>query len=535
MKKIFLGLMAILTMLAFTACGAKKEAADLKVVRYGLEQNPPQMDPQLTTDAISGQVLGHIFEGLTTIGENAKVLPGVAESWTADGNTWTFKLRKDAKWHNGDSVVAGDFAAAWERSLNPASAAEYAFIMYSIVGAQEYNEGKITDFAQVGVKATDDYTLVVNLKEPVTYFDSLVAFFAFLPQNQKFYAEHKDNYASAAENVLGNGPFKMSTWDFENKIILDKADTYWDKDTIKMDRIEMPIIVDTTAALKAYQNDELDWTFLPAEEFNNYKTSPELVPVEEARVIYMLINNKNKIFSNLNVRKAFSMAIDRQALVDKIKNGAGAVAEGVVPGIIPGKSGMFRAEYSQEAYGIGYNPEKAKELFAKGLEELGMKATDVPELTMFMTSTDVQVKEAQFYQEQLKVNLGLNIKLEPVTFQIRLQKQTSKDYDIILAGWGADYNDPMTFLDMWLSNSGQNNSNWESKEYDALIASAKADADPARRMDTLAKAEKILMEEVAIVPTFYRKKLAILKPYVKNVFPNPFSPDVDLRHADIQK
>ena len=534
MKKTLL-VITMLLIAFLTACGKKDEVANQKVVRYPLEQNPPQMDPQLTTDAISAQVLGHISEGLTTIGEKGKVLPGVAETWKTEGNTWTFTLRKDAKWHNGDPVVAGDFVAAWERTLNPNSAAEYAFIMYSIVGAQEYNEGKITDFSQVGVKAVDDHTLVVDLKEPVTYFDSLVGFFAFLPQNQKFYEEHKDGYASSAENFLGNGPFKMVTWDFENKIILEKADTYWDKDSIKLDKIEMPIIADSTASLKAYKNDELDWTFLPAEEINNFKGSAELVPVAEARVIYMLINNKHKLFSNQKVRKAFSMAIDRQALVDKIKNGAGAVATGVVPGIIPGKAGMFREDYSQDAYGIGYNPEEAKKLFAEGLKELGMTEADVPELTMLATNTDVNAKESQFYQEQLKVNLGLNIKLEPVTFQIRLQRQTAKDYDIILAGWGADYNDPMTFLDMWMSNSGQNNSNWASPEYDKLIAQAKAEADPAKRMDFLGQAEKLLMEDVAIVPTFYRMKVAIKKPYVKGVFTNPFSPDVDMKHADIEK
>jgi oligopeptide transport system substrate-binding protein len=537
MKKILLVLASIMSILFIVSCGNEEQVSqeNQKVVKYNLEQNPPQLDAQLATDEKSGIVLGHTFEGLTEIGTDGKALPGVAESWTTEGNTWTFKLRKTAKWHNGDPVVAGDFVAAWERALNPASASEYAFIMYNIKGAEEYNSGKIKDFAEVGVKAVDDYTLKVDLKEPVTYFDSLVAFHTFLPQNQKFYKEHKDSYATSVEDFMGNGPYKMVEWDFENKIILEKSENYWNKDNVKIDRIEMPIIVDFTASLKAYQNGELDWTVLPNEEIVNYKDNPEVVEMKEARVIYLLLNNKNKLFSNAKVRRAVSMAIDRKALVDKIKNGAGSPAESMVPEIIPGKKGMFREDYPQSAYGIGYNPTEAKKLFEEGLKEVGLTIATLPQLTMYSSNDDTSTKEAQFYQEQFKKNLGMDIKLEPVTFQIRLQHQTAKDYDLILAGWGADYNDPMTFLDMWMSNSGQNNSNWANPKYDELIVKAKAEANAEVRMDILAQAEKLLMDEMAIVPTFFRNKKALAKPRVKGIQVNAFSPVVYFGHADVQE
>ena len=177
MKKVLLGLVAILSMVFLVACGDKKTSEDAKVVRYNLEQNPAQLDPQLNTETVSGNVLGHIMEGLTSLGADGNPIPGVAESWTTEGNVWTFKLRKDAKWHNGDSVVAGDFLAAWERALNPATASEYSYIMYSIKGAQEYNEGTYKKFTSVGVRAIDNYTLQVTLKEPVIYFPSLVSFY----------------------------------------------------------------------------------------------------------------------------------------------------------------------------------------------------------------------------------------------------------------------------------------------------------------------------------------------------------------------
>lgn len=539
MKKTLLGLLVILSMVLLAACGGKKDATEAKgepkVVRFNLAANPPSMDPQLNTDSTSGNVLGHVMEGLTTLGADGNPIPGVAESWKTEGNIWTFTLRKDAKWHNGDAVVAGDFVAAWERALNPATASEYSYIMYSLKGAQEYNEGKTTDFATVGVKATDDHTLVVELKEPVAYFASLVSFYTFAPQNQKFFEEHKDDYATSAEAFMGNGPYEFTSWEPENKIIITKSDKYWNKDTIKIDRIEMAMINDASSAYKAYQNDELDWAGVPAEELTNLKDSPEKVSWEDGSTWYFGFNTTKKLFSNKNIRRAFALAVDRQALVDKVKNGAGAVAESFVPGVIPGKKGFFREDYPQSAYGLTYNPTKAKELFELGLKELGMTASEVGKINFLTGNSDVATKEGQFYQEQLKVSLGVDVVLEPVTFQIRLQRTTAKDYDVVLAGWGPDYNDPMTFLDLWLSNSGQNNSGWGKPEYDALIAAAKNETDPAKRMDILQQAEAMLMDELPIAPTFYRLRNSVVKPHVKGVVVRALSPDVDFRFADIVK
>ena len=535
MKKVLLGLLAILSMVLLVACGDKKSSEDAKVVRYNLEQNPAQLDPQLNTETVSGNVLGHLMEGLTSLGADGNPIPGVAESWKNDGNTWTFKLRKDAKWHNGDPVVAGDFVSAWERALNPASASEYSYIMYSIKGAQEYNEGKTKDFSTVGVKAPDDYTIVVELKEPVAYFASLVSFYTYMPQNQKFFKEHKDTYATSAEDIMGNGPYKMASWEFENKIVLEKADTYWNKDAIKIDTIEMSMVADRSSALKAYQNGELDWIKLSPDDVAKFKSNPEMKPYEDGSVWYLMLNNKEKLFSNKKIRKAIALGIDRQALVEKVKAGSGVPAYAFIPSVIPGKKGFFREDYDAKAYGISYNPEEAKKLFAEGLAELGMKAADVKTITLLCGNSDVAQKEAQFYQEQLKVSIGLDLKIEPVTQQIRVQRMTDKDYQIVLAGWGPDYNDPMTYMDLWLSNSGQNNSNWASKDYDALINAAKVESDPAKRMDLMAQAEKMLMDELPIVPTFFRQENALIRPTLKGVVNRALSPETDFRFADIQK
>lgn len=535
MRSFLLILLTILLVNFVTACGNKKATEETKIVKFNLQSNPPQLDPQLSTDSISGDVLGHVLEGLTTLSQEGNPIPGAAESWTTKGNVWTFKLRKNAKWQNGDTVVAGDFLAAWERALNPETVSQYSYIMYSIKGAEDYNQGKTNDFSTVGVKAPDDYTLIVELKEPVAYFASLVSFYTFVPQNQNFFKEHKETYATSVDDFMGNGPYKLVSWDSESKIILEKANTYWNNKNIKINRIEMSIISDISASLKAYRNDELDWSPLPPEEIIKYKDSPDFTSWEDGSISYFQFNISKKLFSNKKIRRAISMAIDRKTLVNKVKYGAGSVAESFVPGIIPGKKKTFREDYLQSAYGIGYNPEEAKKLFSEGLAELGIKVSDIGEISMLTENNDVSIRESQFYQEQLKVNLGLEVQLEPVTFQVKIQRISEKDFDFVLSGWGPDYNDPMTFLDLWLSTSLENNTNWASPEYDKIINNANKELNPLKRMDLLASAEKLLMKEMPVVPIFYKKRVALIKPKLKNVINRALSPDTDFRFSDIKK
>lgn len=535
--KLFL-LLALLTLLFLNACGSKKndELKDLNIIRYQLEGNPPELDPNLSTDAISGIITGAIFEGLTRLNETNEAIPGVAERWENDGLTWTFYLRKDAKWHNGDPVLADDFVNAWERVLNPNSAAPYAYIMYSIKNAKEYNEELIKDFSQVGIKKIDEHTIEVELNEPVAYFPSLVSFYTFYPQNSSFYDKHQDNYGTSDRALVGNGPFELKTWSFESRVILEKSDKYWNKDEIKIDRIDMPIILDRTTAYNVYKNDEIDIVVMPDEFVDNYRDSEELVAYEDASVWYLMLNQELEWLQNKKIRQAISYAINREDLVNKVKNGSGNVATSFVPNSIHGYENFFREEYPQANYFEAYNPEKAKSLFEEGLRELNMTRADIGNVSLLVTSNDVGIREGQFYQEQLNKNLGLQIQLEPVTFQIRLQRSQRRDFQMILAGWGPDYDDPMTFLDMWMSTSSYSQEiGFANEEYDKLILAAKASNDNKFRMDTMAKAEALLMEEMPIVPTFFRKKFTLVKPHVKGVVRRALSPDPDFYYAEIIK
>jgi len=538
-KKLYL-LFGLMALLFLNACGGSNKKADeqkdLNVIRYQLESNPPELDPNLSTDTVSGIVTGAIFEGLTRLNKNNQIIPGVAEKWENDGLTWTFYLRKDAKWHNGDNVVADDFVNAWERVLNPNSAAQYAYIMYSIKNAKEYNEDLIKDFSKVGIKKIDDYTIKVELNEPVAYFPSLVSFYTFYPQNSKFHKEQLDNYGTSDKALIGNGPFELKEWAFESKVILEKAKNYWNNEVIKIDRIEMPIILDRTTAYNVYKNDEIDIIVMPDEFVDNHKDSEELVAYEDASIWYLSLNQDLKWLKNKKVRQAIAYAINREDLVNEVKNGSGNVATSYVPNSIHGYEKFFREEYPQSNYFEAYNPEKAKKLFEEGLKELKMTREDIGTVSLLVTSSDVGVKEGQFYQEQLNKNLGLQIQLEPVTFQIRLQRSQRKDFQMILAGWGPDYDDPMTFLDMWMSTSSYAQEiAFSNKEYDKLILAAKASNDNKFRMDTMAKAEALLMNEMPIVPTFFRKKFTLVKPHVKGVVRRALSPDPDFYYAEIIK
>lgn len=507
-------------------------SAGQKVIRYNLEGGFSTLDPQMCTDSNSGNVLAYIFEGLTRLDYKGKPIPAIAESWSNNGNTWTFKLRKNAKWQNGDPVVAKDFLDAWERVLNPNSEAEYSYIMYCIKGAQEYNEGISEKFSSVGIKALDNFTLQVTLNKPIVYFPNLVSLYTFYPQNTKFLKENNE-YGEEANSILGNGAFTVSNLDNYEEITLKKSENYWNKNSIKINTIEI-YGYDRDEALKKYDERTLDIVEIPYNKMNFYKKSKDLRTFEDGSFWYLGLNNEKPLLSNKKIRKALSMAINREKLVNDIKNSLASEAESIVPMGIKGKVGFFRNEYNQSLYDISYNPQKARELFEEGLKELKLKKSEIGYITLLAGNNDNAIRESEFYAEQLKMNLGLEIELENTSFQIRLQKTIEKDYDMVLSGWGPDYNDPMTYLDMWTSNSGQNNTGWGNKTYDTLIESAVSERDYSKRMDILAQAEKLLMDELPIIPIYYRKTAFLVKPNINNLEFSLFSPIVNFTYSDIK-
>jgi oligopeptide transport system substrate-binding protein len=313
-------------------------------------------------------------------------------------------------------------------------------------------------------------------------------------------------------------------------MIFAKRADYWNASEIKLDEIKAVMVNDTNTALNMYKNGELDIVGISGDQLPEYQGSSELNTYSDGSVWYFEFNTTDKLMSNRKIREAITKAINRDELVNKIKKDGSKAGQGLVPYGFPGKDKGFRADYGSEYY--SYDVEAAKKLFAEGLKEVGHEG---PVRINILTGTsDTATKEVQFYQEQLRTVLGIELDIEQVTFQIRLQRMTSKDFQIVLAGWGPDYNDPMTYMDLWTTDGGNNHTSWGNAEYDALIDKAYKSSDNTERMDAMAAAEKILLEEFPIGVTFYRNRNKLVKPRLKGIRFSAVAQEIDFYFADVQ-
>jgi oligopeptide transport system substrate-binding protein len=545
-NKKWLGIGLATTMLASVAlvgCGDEKTTSDKQgdsgkmdaeqVLNLPFTAEIPSLDISKTSDDVAFTVLGQINEGLTRLDKDGKAVGAVAEKWdiSQDGLTYTFHLR-DTKWANGEPVTAKDFEYSWMRSLNPDTASPYAFMVGWIKGGSAYNAGKGPKDA-VGIKAIDDKTLEVKLDHPVPFFAEQMAFPIFFPQNQKFVESKGDKYAAEAENLLANGPFKMTKWKHEESSTLEKNDQYYDAAKVKLKTINFLIVKDSAAAVNLYEAGQLDRTTgLVREQVDTYKNSAEFGTEPELTSGYVMYNQRVKALTNAKVRQALTWAIDADAYVDIVYHNGTKPGTGLVPfGISNGQGGEFRTD-NGDLVGRKDNAAKAKAALKEGLTELGL--TEFPVINLVADDGDVGRKSSEFVQEQWRTNLGIKVNVEAVPFKLRLQRARAHDFDLLMAVWGADYNDPMTYLDLFMSDSSFNYGNWKNDQYDALVKKAQVESDKKKRIDYMKDAEKLLMKEMPIGPTFFRGQAYLTKSYVKNIQPSVFGPDYDLKETYIQ-
>ena len=504
MKKVLL-ILAMATM--FFACGAKGSKGSTFSLNLGAE--PKSIDPQLSTDIAGGTVNELLSEGLLKRSPDGKPDPGIAEKWevSPDGMKWTFHLR-DAKWSNGDPITANDFKAAWIRGLDPKVASEYAYMLYPIKNGELFNKGKVTA-DKVGIKVVDPKTLEVTLEAPTPYFSDLVTFKTYSPINEKFLKETGEKFDTEANQTISSGPYVMKKWVHDSEMKFEKNPNYWNKDNVKVDNIIYKIIPDNSAALNAFKNKEVQVTQITAEQAREYEGKPELVESKDGSVWYILPNLKNKFLSNSKIRKAILLAVDRDELVKSVLNGTGESARTFVPsGIgIKGISKDFPEEVPTSIE--KYNPQKAKQLFAEGLKELGM--TSAPTLEILINDSGNNKPVAEFVQESLRKNLGLNLNVKAVTFQERVSRMASKDFDLVLAGWSGDFKDPITYLDLFVTGGGQNRGSYSNPQYDALVKKIKSTADPNVRVPAMIELEKIIADDTPVAVLYQRKK-----PYLRD-------------------
>ena len=476
---------------------------------------PSSLNTLLATYAYDFTPINAMIECLYRDDENDVPQPAGAETVdiSDDKLVYTFHLREDATWSNGDPVVATDYEFAWQQALNPKVASDYAYMLYFIHNAQPYFNGEV-EWSEVGVKVIDDYTLEVTLDNPLPYATDLFAFPTLAPINQKFYEEvGADKYATDAEYFCCNGMYELTEWSHNSQIVFQKREDYWNADAVGPDEIVYKIITDSQAGLNSYLSREIDYTDLDSGEVVQQAEAAGFeVGVKPARSsYYLIVNTEDEFMSNQNLRLALAYSIDKQALVDTVYQNDNQPMTSFTPPAIMGAAGADGPSFQEalleergEMYPGSGDLEKAQEYLQAALEELGCT---VDELNLSIDCADDSLRRncATFLQEQWRQNLGIeNITVNSMqTKQVSANRQ-SGDYCMSLGGWSPDYNDAINFLDLWVTDGGNNDSFWSNEEYDNLIAQATAEADEEVRQQYLFDAEEILAAEMPIIPLYWQ-------------------------------
>ncbi|MRA53940.1 peptide ABC transporter substrate-binding protein [Bacillus thuringiensis] len=495
------------------------------------------MDTSKSTDTLGAQILGNTMEDLYRLDKDNKSIPAAAESSTKseDGKKYTSKLRKDAKWSNGDPVTAKDFVYGWQRLLDKNTAAEYAFIAFYIKNAEAINKGEkpLTD---LGAKAVDDYTLEVELEKPVPYFLNLMAFPSYYPLNEKFVKEKGDKFGLEADTTLYNGPFVMSSWKHEQGWQLKKNDKYWDKKTVKLEEINYSVVKEVATKVNLYDTGSIDFTLLSGEFVDKYKSNKEEYgEYAESSTFFLRLNQKRNgqdtPLKSKKLREAIALSVDKKGLANVILNNGSKATDQLVPkGLATGPCGKnYQGAFKN---GLKYDPKKGAAAWEAAEKELGKDQVTI-ELLSYDDGTAKKI--ADYVKDQIEKNLKgvtINTKIQP--FKQKLKLETAQDYEISYAGWSPDYADPMTFIDMFESKSPYNQMSYSNPKYDEMVGKAGNElmSDAKKRWETLGKAEKLFLEEDAgLVPLYQTGRSYVMKPNVKGIVKHNISSEYSFKWA----
>ena len=500
----------------------------------------PTMDSTQATDTVAFTVLSNVNEGLYRQTLDHSLELGMAEEEpevSDDGMTYTFKIREDADWSNGDPVTADDFVYSWRKLVDPDEAAPYSYMMEGVIeNAAEIIDGDV-DPEELGVEAIDEKTLEVKLDTAVPYFEDLLSLAMYFPQNEDFVEEQGDDYALADDALVYNGPFVLEDWDATSlSWQYTKNEDYWDADTVQLDQINTEVVKETSTAMNLYDTDAVDRILLKGEYVAQRAGDPDMHTMPTSSVFYLKYGQvrDDSPLENENIRKAISMAFDKQAYSDVVLQDGSIPADGLVPGDFvedPDTGEDFR---EQNGDMLSYDVDAAQEYWEKGLDELG---EDSLELEFLSDDSDNAKRSSEFIQEELESNLdGLSVNLRNVPFKVRLDADNTGDYDIQLSGWGADYPDPINFLELFQTDNGNNNSGYSNSEYDDLIDSARKEVDDEEaRWDMLLDAEDILLDEAGIGPVYQRANAVLEKDYVHDIGEHLVGAEYSYKWAYVEK
>lgn len=520
MKKKYLYSMLGVCGIFLAACGGNNQTTETdksatndveQIFRVVVQQEMSSADLSIATDTISFSVLNNVYEGLYRLDDDNQPQPAGASALaevSEDGLTYTLKLREDAKWSNGDPVTAADYVYGWQRTIDPETAAQYAYLFESVKNGEKITNGE-ADPSDLGIKAISDYELEVTLETATPYFSYLLAFPSFFPQNQAIVEEYGKDFAMDSDSAVYNGPFVLADFDgpgTDTEWNYVKNDTYWDQENVALDKIEVNVVKESSTALNLFQDGQADDIILSGELAQQMANDEAFVSQKEARTTYVEVNQRGEDspFRNKNLRLALSYAIDREALVDKILGDGSSLVTGIIP------ANMSFSPDSNEDFStvvgtsVDFDEDKAQEYWEKAQAELG---TDSFTFTMVADDTDSSKKIAEYIQGAVQDTLsGIKINVNNVPFSVRLDRSDSGDFDIVLGGWAADYADPSSFLDLFQTGNSYNRGQWSNETFDKLIVEASTTNanDPAKRWDNYIEAAQLLNDEMGVIPLFQK-------------------------------
>lgn len=502
----------------FVGCINKEtqvQRGDVSQILYlGNGAEPESLDPHIVTGLTEYAVMASLFEGL--VGEDPDDLspePGSAKKWdiSEDGKTYTFFIRKGAKWSNGDRLTAHDFAYSFERILNPILGAEYAYMLYPLKNAQQYNKGEIKSFAKVGARAINDYELILELENQTPYFLSLLTHFAWWPVNKTVIEKFKTNDVRSTpwtreQNIVTNGPFTLKEWRVNKHIIVEKDPQYWDAETVRLKQIHFYPITDLKTEESDFRAGRLHVTSsVPVHDIENYKKNkPKKIKIHSSlSTYYYLLNTDRKPLDDVRVRKALAYSVNREEITKYVTKGGEEPAYHFTP---PGTNGYTSKKLFK------YDLEKAKKLLAEAGYPNGK---GFPELEILYSTKDFHRSIAEVIQQMWFKNLNIKVNLLNQEWKVYLDTRANQNYDIGRAGWVGDYNDPNTFLDLWVKDGGNNHTGWNHPRYDELITLASQTKDRETRFSYFQEAETLLMDEMPAIPLHFSVSKFLIQKSVK--------------------
>lgn len=518
----FIPIILIAVLLA-AGCGKRETRVEWanrnQILLKGSGTEPKDLDPHVATGVTEHHIIMSLLEGLVAEDPvDLHPVPGAAESWdiSPDGKVYTFHLRANAKWSNGDPVTARDFYETYKRILTPSLASEYSYMHFVVKNAEAFNTGKVTDFSQVGYKVVDDRTLEITLENSTPYFLSLLNHMSWFPVHIPTIARYGKVFERGSKwtrpgRYIGNGPFVLDVWRVNDVIVVKKSPTYWDKDKVTLKEIRYYPIEDNNSEERAFRAGQLHVTeTIPLAKIETYKREhPDVYSFGPYLGTYFYrLNTTKPPLTDKRVRRALAMAIDRESLVAKVTRGGQLPAYNFTP---PGTAGYdCRAKFTADIAA-------AKKLLAAAGYPDGK---GFPAVEILFNTSESHKAIAEAIQQMWKQNLNIEVKLVNEEWKVYLDSTHTLHYQMARAAWIADYVDPNSFLDMWVTGGGNNETGWANKDYDALIGDASRESDAAKRLEIFQKAEAVLMDEMPIIPIYFYTRQCLKRPELKGWYPN---------------